>query len=115
MDVTDTTHIAALPEAIRRTLGRVDILVNNAGTGTYKPFLEVTDEELMYGTINFFAQVRICQRVVPMMVAQGARSWGLPSRMPGRWPRRVRERRGGDAGACARDDGAARRRRPAPP
>jgi len=72
MDVTDTTHIAALPEAIRRTLGRVDILVNNAGTGTYKPFLEVTDEELVYGmAINFFAQFRICQRVVPMMIAQG--------------------------------------------
>jgi NAD(P)-dependent dehydrogenase (short-subunit alcohol dehydrogenase family) len=72
MDVTDTTHVAALPEAIRRTLGRVDILVNNAGTGTYKPFLEVTDEDLVYGmAINFFAQFRICQRVVPMMIAQG--------------------------------------------
>ena len=72
MDVTDTAHIAALPEAIRRTLGRVDILVNNAGTGTYKPFLEVTDEDLLYGmAINFFAQFRICQRVVPMMIAQG--------------------------------------------
>ncbi len=72
MDVTDTTHIAALPDVIRRTLGRVDILVNNAGTGTYKPFLEVTDEELVYGmAINFFAQFRICQRVVPLMIAQG--------------------------------------------
>ena len=72
MDVTDTTQIAALPEAIRRTLGRIDILVNNAGTGTYKPFLEVTDEELLYGmAINFFAQFRICQRVVPMMIDQG--------------------------------------------
>ncbi len=72
MDVTATEHIAALPEVIRRTLGRVDILVNNAGTGTYKPFLEVTDEELLYGmAINFFAQFRICQRVVPLMIAQG--------------------------------------------
>src|SRR6266508_746762 len=35
MDVTSVEHIAALPEAIQRTLGRVDILVNNAGTGTY--------------------------------------------------------------------------------
>jgi 3-oxoacyl-[acyl-carrier protein] reductase len=72
MDVTDVAHIAGLPDAIRRTLGRVDVLVNNAGTGTYKPFLEVTDDELVYGmAINFFAQFRICQRVVPMMIAQG--------------------------------------------
>ncbi len=72
LDVTDVAQIATLPDVIRRTLGRVDILVNNAGTGTYKPFLEVTDEELVYGmAINFFAQFRICQRVVPLMIAQG--------------------------------------------
>ena len=72
MDVTDVAQIATLPEVIRRTLGRIDVLVNNAGTGTYKPFLEVTDEELLYGmAINFFAQFRICQRVVPLMIAQG--------------------------------------------
>lgn len=72
MDVTRPEHIAGLPDVIRRTLGRVDVLVNNAGTGTYKPFLEVTDEELVYGmAINFFAQFRICQRVVPLMIAAG--------------------------------------------
>jgi len=72
LDVTDVAQIATLPDVIRRTLGRVDILVNNAGTGTYKPFLDVTDEELVYGmAINFFAQFRICQRVVPLMIAQG--------------------------------------------
>jgi 3-oxoacyl-[acyl-carrier protein] reductase len=72
MDVTKVEDIDRLPAVIRRTLGRIDILVNNAGTGTYKPFLEVTDEELVYGmAINFFAQFRICQRVVPMMIVQG--------------------------------------------
>jgi 3-oxoacyl-[acyl-carrier protein] reductase len=72
MDVTRVEHIDALPDVIRRTLGRIDVLVNNAGTGTYKPFLEVTDDELVYGmAINFFAQFRICQRVVPLMIAQG--------------------------------------------
>jgi len=72
LDVTDVEQIAVLPNVIRRTLGRIDILVNNAGTGTYKPFLEVTDEELLYGmAINFFAQFRVCQRVVPLMIAQG--------------------------------------------
>ncbi len=72
LDVTNVAQIAALPDVIRRRLGRIDVLVNNAGTGTYKPFLEVTDEELVYGmAINFFAQFRICQRVVPLMIAQG--------------------------------------------
>jgi 3-oxoacyl-[acyl-carrier protein] reductase len=72
LDVTNTEQIAALPRAIEQKLGGVDLLVNNAGTGTYKPFLEVTDEELQYGmAINFFGQFRICQKVIPMMLARG--------------------------------------------
>jgi 3-oxoacyl-[acyl-carrier protein] reductase len=72
MDVTSVEQIAELPGVIARTLGSIDVLVNNAGTGTYKPFLEVSDEELIYGmAINFFAQFRICQRVVPLMIARG--------------------------------------------
>ena len=75
LDVTDLAQIEELPNVAQQKLGRVDILVNNAGTGTYKPFLEVTDEELQYGmAINFFAQFRICQRIVPIMVAQNGGS-----------------------------------------
>jgi 3-oxoacyl-[acyl-carrier protein] reductase len=72
LDVTKLDEIDTIPRIVHDKLGRIDILVNNAGTGTYKPFLEVTDEELVYGmAINFFAQFRICQRVVPLMIAQG--------------------------------------------
>ena len=72
LDVTKVDQIEIIPRIITDKLGRIDILINNAGTGTYKPFLEVTDEELVEGmAINFFAQFRICQRVVPMMIAQG--------------------------------------------
>src|SRR5262249_15613296 len=72
LDVTRVDEIETIPRIVRDKLGRIDILVNNAGTGTYKPFLEVTDAELVYGmAINFFAQFRICQRIVPMMIAQG--------------------------------------------
>ena len=72
LDVTKLEQIEMIPRIIGDKLGRIDILVNNAGTGTYKPFLEVTDEELVEGmAINFFAQFRICQRIVPMMIAQG--------------------------------------------
>ncbi len=72
LDVTKLDQIETIPRIVREKLGRIDILVNNAGTGTYKPFLDVTDDELVEGmAINFFAQFRICQRVVPMMIAQG--------------------------------------------
>jgi 3-oxoacyl-[acyl-carrier protein] reductase len=73
LDVTRLDEIDGLPRAIKAKLGSIDLLVNNAGTGTYKPFLEVTDEELQYGmAINFFAQFRICQRVIPLMLEQGS-------------------------------------------
>jgi 3-oxoacyl-[acyl-carrier protein] reductase len=72
LDVTDLGAIEELPEVIQQKLGGIDLLVNNAGTGTYKPFLQVTDEELQYGmAINFFAQFRICQRVIPVMLKAG--------------------------------------------
>jgi 3-oxoacyl-[acyl-carrier protein] reductase len=71
-DVTSLADIEKLPAFIRSEMGnRIDLLVNNAGTGIYKPFLEVTDEELQYGmAINFFAQFRLTQRFAPMMIDQ---------------------------------------------
>jgi 3-oxoacyl-[acyl-carrier protein] reductase len=75
IDVTNLEQVNTLPELARKDLGRVDLLVNNAGTGIYKPFLDVTDEELLHGmSINFFAQFRICQRIAPLMIAQGGGS-----------------------------------------
>ena len=72
LDVTRLEQIEKLPHAVEAALGHCDLLVNNAGTGTYKPFLDVTDEELLYGmSINFFAQFRICQRIIPMMLKRG--------------------------------------------
>ena len=75
LDVTKVDQINQLPDVVRKKLGHIDMLVNNAGTGTYKPFLEVTDEELVYGTeINFFSQFRITQRIVPLMIERGGGS-----------------------------------------
>jgi 3-oxoacyl-[acyl-carrier protein] reductase len=75
-DVTSLAEIERLPAFVRGEMGgRIDLLVNNAGTGIYKPFLEVTDDELLQGmAINFFAQFRICQRIVPIMKEQGGGS-----------------------------------------
>jgi 3-oxoacyl-[acyl-carrier protein] reductase len=75
VDVTEPADLDRLVTEARTRLGQIDILVNNAGTGTYKPFLEVTDEDLRHGMeINFFAQFRLCQRVIPDMLAAGGGS-----------------------------------------
>jgi 3-oxoacyl-[acyl-carrier protein] reductase len=71
VDVTSVADLDRLVAHVTSRYGRIDVLVNNAGTGTYKPFLEVTDEELVYGmAINFFAQFRLTQRFAPMMIDQ---------------------------------------------
>ncbi|GAA5113991.1 SDR family NAD(P)-dependent oxidoreductase [Pseudonocardia adelaidensis] len=72
-DVTRLDDLDRLVAFVRDRHRRIDVLVNNAGTGTYKPFLEVTDEELRHGMeINFFAQFRLTQRFAPMMIEQGS-------------------------------------------
>lgn len=71
-DVTQLDDLDSLADHVKRRHGGADILVNNAGTGTYKPFLEVTDEDLQHGmAINFFAQLRLTQRLVPSMIERG--------------------------------------------
>jgi 3-oxoacyl-[acyl-carrier protein] reductase len=71
-DVTRVPDLDRLVAHVKQVHGRIDVLVNNAGNGTYKPFLEVTDEELVRGMeINFFAQFRLTQRFAPMMIEQG--------------------------------------------
>lgn len=67
-DVTSLTDIDTLIEYISRKYGRLDILVNNAGTGIYKPFAEVTEDDLQSGmALNFFAQFRVSQRALPLL------------------------------------------------
>lgn len=71
-DVTSLEDLDRLAAHVKDKYGGADILVNNAGTGTYKPFLEVTDEDLLHGmAINFFAQFRLTQRIVPSMIERG--------------------------------------------
>jgi NAD(P)-dependent dehydrogenase (short-subunit alcohol dehydrogenase family) len=44
-DVTSTLQVEALVKKAVDTFGKLDILVNNAGIISYKPFLELTDED----------------------------------------------------------------------
>jgi 3-oxoacyl-[acyl-carrier protein] reductase len=71
VDVTDGAQLDRLRDVAVETFGGVDILINNAGTGIYKPFLEVTEQDLVDGmALNFFAQFRTAQRFVPIMQRQ---------------------------------------------
>jgi 3-oxoacyl-[acyl-carrier protein] reductase len=71
VDVTSVKDLDRLVREVEERFERIDILINNAGTGIYKPFLEVTDDDLIRGMeINFFAQFRLAQRVVPIMKQQ---------------------------------------------
>lgn len=71
-DVTRLEDLDRLAREVEARHGGADILVNNAGTGTYKPFLEVTDDDLQHGmAINFFAQFRLTQRIARKMIERG--------------------------------------------
>jgi len=44
-DIRCGSQVTAMFEKVIRTFGRLDLLVNNAGVQTFKPLLEVTEEE----------------------------------------------------------------------
>src|SRR5262245_42424318 len=44
-DIRNSAQVAAMFEQVVTRFGKLDILVNNAGVQTFKPLLEVTEEE----------------------------------------------------------------------
>jgi 3-oxoacyl-[acyl-carrier protein] reductase len=44
-DIRSSAQVAAMFQKVTATFGRLDLLVNNAGVQTWKPLLEVTEEE----------------------------------------------------------------------
>lgn len=69
MDVTDTSSVPGLVEAVKAEFGRVDVLVNNAGISqrswTSETPLEV-DRRIM--EVNFFGTVALTKGVLPLML-----------------------------------------------
>jgi NAD(P)-dependent dehydrogenase (short-subunit alcohol dehydrogenase family) len=74
-DVSDLAGLPRLVETIHEKWSPVDVLVNNAGAGRYKPFLEVTMEELQHTlNLNFISAYRLTQLIVPHMMKRGGGS-----------------------------------------
>jgi 3-oxoacyl-[acyl-carrier protein] reductase len=74
-DVGDLEALPSLVDAVVAKWGRIDILINNAGAGRYKPFLDVTIEELSQTlNLNFLSAYRLTQLVVPHMIRNGGGS-----------------------------------------
>lgn len=72
-DVTQRADLERLVKHMDREYGRLDILINNAGTGIYKPFSEVTEDDLLSGmSINFFAQFRLTQSALELLKQAGS-------------------------------------------
>lgn len=73
-DASDRGRIEELLGRIRAELGPVLILVNNAGITGFRPFLEITPDELerMY-RINLMGPFQLTQAAIPDMLAAG---WG---------------------------------------
>jgi 3-oxoacyl-[acyl-carrier protein] reductase len=71
-DVTRPDEVAAAVAAAWEQLGGIDFLVNNAGVGTYKPFLELTQDEWRdMLDVNVLGTVWTCQALLPRMIANG--------------------------------------------
>lgn len=74
-DVTNRTEIERLRDMAKNEWGRLDILVNNAGSAMYKPFLDITMDELDYTyKIDLRSVFEVTQVMVPLMLESGGGS-----------------------------------------
>ncbi len=73
LDLTDSAALRATLAAALPALGPVDGLVNNAGIGSYKPFVEQSELELLQTLqVNLGAVMQLCHAVLPGMLARRA-------------------------------------------
>lgn len=69
-DLTDRDSIRKLFVATADEFGAADVLINNAGIGSYKPFLESSEDEIVEtATVNLTALMLTCRLALPNMVA----------------------------------------------
>ncbi len=70
-DVSDSTQVNAMFNAIENIFGGVDVLVNNAGIAQQMLFTDITDEmwQKMIG-VNLTGAFNCCRRALPYMINQ---------------------------------------------
>ena len=71
----DLSDAAAIAPTLRSALEGIDTLagvINNAGIGSYKPFLDHSERELIeILQVNLVATMQVCHAVLPKLLAQG--------------------------------------------
>lgn len=68
LDVGKADEIAAFPEVVARTHGKLDILMNNAGVTTGGTFEQVPEQDFEWLIdINFWGVVRMTRAFLPML------------------------------------------------
>lgn len=73
-DLSDPNTAKRLIMDTVSALGGIDILVCNASIQIRKPWMEITDEEMLLQTqVNFFSTVKLIQNAVPYMLEN---DWG---------------------------------------
>lgn len=70
LDITQTSHIAAAAESVRReTGGTLDYLVNNAGRNHFSPVLDASfDECKRIFEINLWGTLAVTQTFAPLVI-----------------------------------------------
>lgn len=72
-DVAEPIRVKKLFAAAVKKFGTVDILINNAGLATPKPFLEITEADLITETKkNYFSFIYCCQEAAKIMLKKGS-------------------------------------------
>ncbi len=73
-DLGDENVPKEIVDEAARLLGQIDVLICNASVQIRRPWLEITDEDMLIQTkTNFFSAVKLMQAVVPGMIDNG---WG---------------------------------------
>jgi short-subunit dehydrogenase len=75
VDLRSGESIAALFEKTRVELGPVDVLVNNAGIGSYKPFTEWSEEEILDTVSVNLTGLMLCTRQALREMIPARQGW----------------------------------------
>lgn len=72
LDLSQSDQIRTTLHAVLREVDDLSGVINNAGIGSYKPFLDHSERELIdILQVNLIATMQVCHAVLPKLLAQG--------------------------------------------